>query len=58
MKELIKFQNEIKNWDIEKVLDEMMYIYRESKMNIREDLKKEYVNKTLLLKMEVVSRIK
>lgn len=51
MKELIEYQKKIKEWDNEKILDEMMSC--ESRYS-----KEENLNKVLLLKMEIISRIK
>lgn len=55
MKELIEYQKKIKEWDNEKILDEMMscYAWADRKYDRENNL-----NKVLLLKMEIISRIK
>lgn len=58
MKELIEFQKEIKEWDIEKLLDEIMWCHHWSRGSINDRVKEEYEGKILLLKMEIVSRVK
>lgn len=55
MKELIEYQKKIKEWDNEKILDEMMSCYFWAKSRYS---KEENLNKVLLLKMEIISRIK
>lgn len=58
MEELINFQKEIKDWDIEKLLKEIMWCYHYSIGSINDGAKEEYEGKILLLKMEIVSRTK
>lgn len=58
MKKLIEFQKEIKDWDIEKLLKEIMWCYHYSRGSINDRVKEEYEGKILLLKMEIVSRTK
>lgn len=57
MEELIKYQEQIKEWSLEKLLDKMCTEYHWGcGSNVREDYKKEYESKVLFIKMKIVSR--
>lgn len=60
MKELIEFQKEIKNWDIEELLDKLCSeSYWASRCyGMNEEVRKEHENKVFILKMEIASRTK
>lgn len=54
---LIKFQKEIKEWDLDEILNTMMYSYSYTHGSVNEKVKEEYNGKILLLKMEIQSRL-
>lgn len=56
MDQLIKYQQEIKEWSLEKLLDKLCTEYHWGCGNISQDYKKEYEAKVLFIKMEIVSR--
>ena len=56
MEELIKYQQEIKEWSLEKLLNKMCTEYYWGHGNVREEFKKEYEAKVLFIKMEIISR--
>lgn len=51
MEELIKYQQEIKEWSLEKLLNKMCTEYYWG-----HGIKKEYEAKVLFIKMEIISR--
>lgn len=57
MKKLIEFQEKIKEWSSEQILDEMMRAYYLGKGS-NEHSKKEYESQIILMKMEIASRLK
>lgn len=57
MEELIEYQQEIKNWSLEKLLDKMCSEYHwVDYYRHNEKPRKEYEAKVLFIKMEIVSR--